>query len=469
MRTPGCAEIIAVACVLMVLPWASAQGEAPPLPRVQEEKPDRSRLTDEVIPLQIDLIPERPAPLIEIGDAFLGRGEIGRGFELPTGAVWNPRLQVYGTYRTAVQVYDDGNETFSEWVNRLDIFANLQLSGTERILFGMRPFDRDGNRFSGYVFEPERRDGWENGFEARVETLFFEGDIGEMFPNLDQDDSGITDFGFSVGRQPMRLQEGLFLDDTIDSVGIIRNTLKPGDSSNLRFTGFWGWNDVNRGNNVRDRTADIFGLFTEADLPFSTMALDLAYVDAREDRGDGFFAAVSAVQRIGQVNTSFRAMTSVPLDDDNAFVGEGTLLFAEVSITPHGTQDLLYGNVFWGIGDYTSVSRGPDAGGPLGRVGILFAAVGLGRYDAALSNQAQDVVGAAVGWQHLWDEGRQQLILEAAGRITTDRDDSSGSAIGARYQRAFGRRFIIRTDVFGRWVESGGLGAGARIEFLVKF
>ena len=104
----------------------------------------------------------------------------------------------------------------------------------------------------------------------------------------------------------------------------------------------------------------------------------------------------------------------VEVDDDNAFTGTGTLLFSEISWTPHGTEDLVYVNAFWAIDEYTSVARAPDAGGPLGRVGILFAAVALGRYDSPLSNQAQDVAGAAVGWQKLWDDGRKQLILEAA-------------------------------------------------------
>ena len=46
-----------------------------------------SRLSDEVLPPQVDLVPERPAPLLEFGDPFYKTGPIGRGFRLPTGAV----------------------------------------------------------------------------------------------------------------------------------------------------------------------------------------------------------------------------------------------------------------------------------------------------------------------------------------------------------------------------------------------
>jgi hypothetical protein len=51
---------------------------------------------------------------------------------------------LFGTYRTAIQTFEDGTERYSEWANRLDMFANLQLSGTERVLIGMRPFDSNG-------------------------------------------------------------------------------------------------------------------------------------------------------------------------------------------------------------------------------------------------------------------------------------------------------------------------------------
>lgn len=447
---------------------AAAPPQEKPAEQGKTSRESRSRLSDQPIPLQIDTVPGRAFSL-EAGDGFLENAEISKGFELPTGAVWNPRLQIYGTARTAVQTYNDGHRTFTDWANRLDLFTNLQLTGTERILFGIRPLDEDGRPFSGYLLTPDEDEGWQNGFDTRVETLFFEGDIGELFPKLDEDDSGWTDFGFAVGRQQVVLQEGLLIDDTIDGIGLIRNTLKPSGTSNLRITGMWGWNDVNRGNGFRDKEADLIGLFTEADLPFSTMALDLIYVDSLERRGDSFHAALSAVQRIGELNTSFRLLQSVAFDHDNEFAGTGTLLFSEISVTPHGTDDVVYANLFWAVDEYTSASRAPDAGGPLGRVGILFAAVGLGRYDAALDNRATDVVGAAVGWQQLFDEGRKQLILEVAGRVSTDRDDTSGVAVGARWQQAFGQHVILRSDVHLSYRESRGPGFGARVEFLVKF
>ena len=182
---------------------------------------ESSELSDEPIPLKTeDELPGRTPPLIEIGPDFLGTGNIPRGFELPTGAVWTPSLWVFGDYRTALNYFDNGEDpTAAEWVNRLDIFANLQLSGTERLLFGMEPL-HDRDEFTGYIWKPSgRRDFERDGLNAEVRTLFFEGEFGEIFPDLDPDDTGSFDFGFAVGRQPIFFQEGLLLavDDGADT------------------------------------------------------------------------------------------------------------------------------------------------------------------------------------------------------------------------------------------------------------
>lgn len=66
----------------------------------------------------------RPRPLLEIGNPFQSAGPLDPGFEVPGGAVWQPSLTVFGTYRTSLQVFDNGTETFSEWANRLDLYAN---------------------------------------------------------------------------------------------------------------------------------------------------------------------------------------------------------------------------------------------------------------------------------------------------------------------------------------------------------
>ena len=67
-----------------------------------------SRLTDEVV-FDPNAVPPRPWRL-ELGDAFVGTGNISKGWELPTGAVWTPSLLIWGSYRTALQAFEGGND-----------------------------------------------------------------------------------------------------------------------------------------------------------------------------------------------------------------------------------------------------------------------------------------------------------------------------------------------------------------------
>src|SRR5438093_2480302 len=107
-----------------------------------EEAGSASRFSDQPAPLRLEGFPERPPPLIEWGDKFLGPGNLQKGFTLPSGAVWHPSFWVYGNLRSAIQTFDSGPARTSEWANRLDIFGNLQLAATERIVVGFRPLDQ---------------------------------------------------------------------------------------------------------------------------------------------------------------------------------------------------------------------------------------------------------------------------------------------------------------------------------------
>lgn len=440
---------------------------------------DDSRIPDEPAPLRTDLVPDRPRPVLELGDPFLGAGPFGAPWVLPTGAALQPSFLVFGTWRTALGSFDDGDDVTTELATRLDLFGNLQLSGTERLVVGLRPFDEDG-RFTRYVFEPSDGplgEGFEDELNAEIATLFFEGDFGELFPDVDPADRRKLDLGFSIGRQQLTFQEGLLIDDRIDALGITRNTLLPAGGSNLRWTAILGWDEIHRGDNQEDEDALLLGLFGEADFPASTVSLDLVYVDHDDSAApggtadsDALFAAASAVQRIGHVNTAFRGLTSQPIHDESTAAGQGTLLFVEVSRNPPASDDLVYANAFWGIDQFTSAARGPETGGPLGGTGILFAAVGLGSFGAPLGNRADDSLGAALGWQtFLGDsEHRRQLVLEIGGRVDADSTDREAAAVGARFQQAVGRHVILRLDGFLAGRDGLAPSSGLRSELQIK-
>lgn len=505
----------------VVLALAVTAGTVPALAHAQEQEEespsdDESRITDEVIPLATDL-PARPAPIIELGPPFLGSGNIGPGIRAPGGAVWQPSFILFGTLRTSAGLLDDERVRTRQWTNRLDLFGNLYLTPTERLVVGLRPFDEataDGDRsFTGYTSmhpDPGGRSGFQEHLNLgldTIETFFFEGDVQELLPFLDRDDTEPLDLGLSVGRQAVVFQEGLLLNDTLDAVGFTRNNLKPSGTSNLRLTGLFAWGGVNRhvdaaGGLPRKRSAAgrLAGLFAEVDWSATTMEADLIWVSrARlEDPGEGadttasgsVHAGLGFVQRIGSLNTAFRLLASTPVGsapDVSIPSRRGALMFTEMSWTPKGSHDLQYFNGFAALGSYRAAALDPTVSGPLARAGILFAGAGIGSFGAPLAPEATDTVGLAAGRQIFFASDRAQAVIEAAARFatascaTTDPSCAAhGLAVGARLQRALGRRFVVVADTFvaidrlRRPDDAGSEPAsrfrnGLRVELLVKF
>lgn len=440
----------------------------------------QSRFSDEPIPLAD--VPQRPEPILELGEPFLGTGTLSQGFQLPTGAVWQPQFLAFGTWRTALQGATQGGADFAEASTRFDLFGNLYLTQTERILVGLRPLDDDG-RFTRYTIHgdpapPDSLAGFQHELNAGIRTLFFEGDFGELFPILDPDDSGSWDIYFSVGRQPLRFQDGLLINENaIDMVGLTRANMKLFGLVNMRATGVFGWGDIDRLNRG-DKSAHLFGLFTETDTRERTVELDAIFVTADSARGSGIYAGLGSTRRIGHYNNTIRVVGSYPVGTETAFNRKGLLIHNQLGWTPKHSHNWVYVNLYGSIGKFRSAARSPAAGGPLGQTGVLFAAVGLGRYGAALGNRADNTVGGSVGYQLFFDDHRKQLLLEGGGRYTYDKMGALGArdaaALGARYQMALGRRFVLEFSGFGSYTVStlpanvSAVDAGGRFEVTVK-
>jgi hypothetical protein len=406
------------------------------------------------------------------GNPFLGSGQIYEGFEIPTGAIWQPVFIAYGTMRSAIQTFDNGGAEFTEWSNRLDLFGNLYLTPTERLLIQFRPFDDEGE-FTGYTFDGPDEGSFEE-FNGNIRSLFFEGDFGELFPNLDPTDRGNLDYGFSFGRQPLDIQDGIMVNDSIDSIGVSRASLFMFGASASRITGYFGVNELHRGNNRRDNDALFYGLSMASDYDKSTWEFDVAYVDGSDESGgDGLYGGVGQTRRFGHWNSTLRVNGSYALDDETDAVNTGGLITSQLSRTATYNNDIFYFNTFYGIDDYTSAARDPGTGGPLGSVGILYAAPGIGEYQAPLGNGVGENLGFAVGYQHfIDDENRSQLIGELAGRYATDNGDQSSLGLGGRFQQAFGLHHILVIDTFVAGYDDPALddfGYGVRCEWQIKF
>ncbi len=429
-----------------------------------EKKPDehaeeKSLFSDKCLPLAN--IPQRPRPIIELGTPFLGTGIIRQGITLPGGAVWQPSLLAFATSRSALQGFrnDQDESQLVEAVTRLDLFGNLYLTQTERVVIGFRPLDRDG-RFTTRTLSgtPDGRFAPDSSALNFVpSTLFFEGDIAELLPNLDKNDRRSLDYYFSVGRQPLSFQDGALVnEDQMDMLGLTKANLKIGNLINTRITGVWGWGQVTRhgaARNVTDSTASLFGLFTEVDTRKSTIELDAVYVRGGDSTGSGFHFGLSDTRRIGGRSNTFRVMGSLPVGEERDFNSQGFLLQNQIGWTPHHSDNWVYITAFAGLGQFRSAARGQPTGGPGGPTGVLFAAPGIGRLGAPLGNQVDDAVGGVIGYQMFFSQTRKQLLLELGGRARLN-DSAPGAnqiGAGATFQAAIMRRWVLVFQGNGRY------------------
>ena len=292
---PAASVLLAVAAmVLFVLAAtpARAAGESENPERRQffpigDHDTEVKKLKEEYIPFGTEGkgegdIPPRPKLLIEQGDPFLAPGNLNAGFVLPgLGTIVQPRLWTYMFYRTTLQSFDNGapgRERETEWANRLDLFFNLQLTGTEKILLGLRPVDKNQqNEFTRYTFAGAD-EGFNQEFNINVETFFFEGDFGSLAPVFDPAGIKPIDYGFTIGRQLITFQEGMLINDTVDAIGIVRNNIPLRGTSNFRASAMWAWNRLDRNDQFRGTNDDMFALFLAADTYVSTYNLDMIYV-----------------------------------------------------------------------------------------------------------------------------------------------------------------------------------------------
>ena len=423
-------------------------------------------------PLQVDSFPERPKPFLETKDnPYFGRGYITKGFHSFTGAWWQPQFFIFGQFRSGLQTLHSGTSPrTAEWVNRLDIYANLNVTPTERILIGLRPLDLQNNSFSGYSFS---QPGPLNGTNARITTLFYEGNFLSMFPSLDNGKDNWLGFDMSIGRQYVTYQNGILLNDYLDMVGFTRPSMFLLGSSASTVTFLHAWNNVHRSDTIPASDARVYGAVMRNDYVTSTVEGDFfVATDTAAQGGNGLYAAVSATQRLGKFNTSFRLLGSHALDSQRLnpeTVGDGALLFAQISTKPAKTDNVLYLDAFWGPGQFTSVSRTFDVGGPLSSTGLLYAETQLGHFGAALSSTPNNSYGGAVGYQIFFDDlASRQVTFELGGENSSTTGYTAGAG-AVQYQQSFNQHFVWTVGAVGGVQNIGTPIWGVRSEISVNF
>jgi hypothetical protein len=476
----------ALALLLVSLLPAAAQrpGEldrfldrCPPFEGRERTQEDPLRFSDQCIPLAEQ--PNRPKGIVELGEPFLGTGTLSRGFRIPGGAVWQPAFIGFGDIRTGAQGGQPATgATLGEAAARFDLFGNLYLTQTERIVIGIRPLDRDG-AFTRFTFADPSGDADATGFShelnATIRTLFFEGDLASLFPVLDLHDRRGLDIYFSLGRQALAFQDGILLNvDGMDMLGLTRANMKIGRAGNTRVTGVFGWNGIHRHGptgNVRDDSALLFGLFSETDNRATTFEVDAIYVQGDAESGNGIHAGIADIRRFGRRANTLRVVASAPVGAQTPFNRAGLLIHNQLGWTPAGSHDWWYIGAFAGIQEFRSAARSPGFGGPLGQTGVLFAGPGLGRVGSALGSFSDHAVGASFGRQRFFDHTRKQLVVEVGGRLSTSADAPGGHGLGAgaRYQAAMGRRLVLVLDGTAAYdLTRESMAALVRLELLMK-
>jgi hypothetical protein len=376
-------------------------------------------------------------------------------------------------------------------VTRLDLFANLNLTTSDKCIIGVSPLDK--NRFTNFTrYSWESHQGEEGGRSEAgvfVRTAFCDGDFGSLFPNLDTEGQNLIDFGYAVGRQRIHYQEGIMINDDLDSIGVVRNTLHAPGISNIRITGVYGWGSIDRGGPSNRRRLNepggLYGLFLQADDPTTTWGLDFIHIDDDDNFAgdDSLNIGLSASQRawtpwsrLASFNTAYRINASIADETDSALSADGVLVSAEISWTPHSSDDVVYINPFYGFDQFTQVSREPIVGGPLAPLGISFASPSLGNHLSELSSFNTQAAGIAIGYQAFWDNHRRNLVIELAGLkdntrnlFSTDGDGTDAAALSVQFQQAIGQHVQLQLDGFVAYLEGRDNGSGARAEILVQF
>ena len=437
-----------------------------------EAKPSESssRYSDKVLGLkeQGDL-PLRPEPLFELWQDYVEQGPYLHEFELPTGMVVSPGLVFFGNINTGLEFTDSGaGDPSAEWVTTANLFLNMTLSGTERILLGISPLTRQNGPKTRYTFEPEAE--YKNESNLRLSTAFFEGELTEMFPKLDFDGRLPLDYEIAFGRQALVIQGGLLINDTMDSVAVTRSTIPFPGANFGRVAAYMAWNQVNRSNNIDDNEGELYGLFSAFEFAHSTVEFDVTYINTNSTVGDQFNAGASLIRPFiileHSVDTTIRLANSSTPDPETASATDGTLLYSSFSWAPKRTDDIIYLNAFGALNNYAPAAR--NAGGPLGIVGLLFAGNGLA--GPAINNRANKAYGGTLGYQMFFSPAlRRNLIFEVGGKV----DNSSGGidrfGAAVRYSQALGQRFFFEVGGFAVAQESIDDAVGLRTKLNVIF
>ncbi|MEM6798783.1 MAG: hypothetical protein AAF589_04645 [Planctomycetota bacterium] len=416
-------------------------------------------------------------PLVEWGLPFYGNGPTPKSETWcgPTNLV-QQKFYVYGDYRMGFAQNKNLGDEATILAHRLNLELDYWITSTERLHAFMGPFQDGGNFMrieeGDYIEELEL-------FSDNTDTLFFEGDFGQMLGGWEHTLAPF-DLPFTAGLIPLLFQNGVWMQDTAWGVAA---TLPAKNSplldwSNFDVTFFAALDQVSTDAfDQAPHSGQLYGATTFIESRGGYLELGYAFVDDRHGVGRSYHNLAASYTRryLNRVSNSVRVIVNTgqngPTDQRTA---DGVLLLVENSLLTRNPYNFVpYVNLFACIGTPQPAARAAAFGGVLFNTGILFqvdALTGFPTLDATANN----TYGAAVGVDMLAKNFDQQLILEAAVLQAFD-DDATRNApgdqygLGVRWQLPLSTAHRLRADVMHAFTDHARDLSGARIEFRWKF
>ncbi|MEA2414643.1 MAG: hypothetical protein QOI58_1300 [Thermoanaerobaculia bacterium] len=390
-------------------------------------------------------------------------------------------FMAYGDLRVAADSYDTGTtgKKQSTVAARLNLDMDLALTATERIHAFTRPLDK-GGQFTRYDVSGAVKDKFTRKFDFDLDTLFFEGDLGQITGGL-QNHAARFDLPIAFGRMPFVTQNGVWIEDAFDGAAFsfTAKNIPSLDVSNTDLTFFAGWAQLTTDAAPNSSRNGVFGLAGFADAKKGYIEYGYGYVKADDDNLSYHNVTAAFSRRYwGRIANSVRVIGNFGQKGDpgKAKTADGALFLFESSITPkylklaqaNQSNFVPYLNLFAGFNSPQSLARGADSGGVLRNTGITFESDGMTAYPT-LDAKAHKSYGGALGLEYLFDLFHQIVIEGSAVQRMSGNKAGDQYGIGIRYQQPISPDLIIRFDAMKGWLKGQKDVYGVRAEIRLKF
>jgi len=386
-----------------------------------------------------------------------------------------------GDLRIAADSYDTGTggKKQSTIAARLNLDMDLALTATERIHAFTRPLDK-GGQFTRYDINGAVKDKFTHKFDFDLDTLFFEGDLGQIAGGL-QNHAARFDLPIAFGRMPFVTQNGVWIEDAFDGAAFsfTAKNIPSLDVSNTDLTFFAGWAQLTTDAAPNSSRNGVFGLAGFADAKKGYIEYGYGYVKAENDNLSYHNLTAAFSRRYyGRLANSVRVIGNFGQKGDPILgkTADGVLLLVENSLTPkylklaqaNQSNFVPYLNLFAGFNSPQSLARGADSGGVLRNTGITFESDGMTAYPT-LDAKAHKSFGGALGLEYLFDLAHQIVVEGSVVQRMSGNTAGDQYGIGLRYQQPIIPDLIIRFDAMKGWLQGQKDIYGIRAELRLKF